>query len=81
MIMTIRWNGRNAEDALNKAAFPQIRDNFAAHLRSIRCPEHGTGPTAVTVSGHDLKSLKWEIQGCCPKLVEAIKRELGSSSR
>jgi hypothetical protein len=72
--MSIRWNGRDFEDALNKAAFTQVRDNVQKRLRTIRCPEHGTMPTSVTVTGHDLKSLQWQIHGdpCCPKLTEAI---------
>ena len=74
--MTLKWNGKNVEDALNKAAFTQVRDNVAKALRASRCPEHGTHPTSVTVKGHDLKSLTWETRGCCPKLREAAKRAL-----
>ena len=72
--MSIQWNGRNVEDDLNKAAFGQVRDNVAARLRDIRCPEHGQRPTRVTVSGRDLASLTWQVFGCCPKLREAAQR-------
>jgi hypothetical protein len=74
--MSIKWNGRTFEDALNKAAFTQVRDNVAKRLRAARCPEHGTHPTSVTVTGHDLKTLNWELRGCCPKLREAARQAL-----
>ena len=71
-MVQFKWNGRDAEDALNKAAFPQIRDNMAKAIREARCPEHGSHPTKVEVSGTDLKSLRWHVSGCCPdKLVQA----------
>lgn len=64
-------------DSLKEAAFVQVRDNVAAKLRAVRCPEHGTHPTRVEVRGHDLGSLKWEVHGCCPsKLREAAARAL-----
>ena len=75
-MVQIKWNGRNAEDALNRAAFSQIRDNMAKAIREARCPEHGIGPTKVEVTGTDLKSLRWHVAGCCPdKLVKAGLRQ------
>ena len=74
--MTIRWNGRDFEDALNKAAFTHVRDNVTTILRGIRCPEHGGKPTIVAVSGRDLKSLTWEVSGCCDTLTEAAANAL-----
>lgn len=73
---SIRWNGRDFEDALSKAAFTQVRDNVAKRLRSTRCPEHGTGPTSVRITGYDLKTLKWRATGCCDKLTDAMRRKL-----
>ena len=74
--MTIRWNGDSFEDALNKAAFTQVRDNVAKRLRASRCPKHHTGPTSITITGHDLKSLKWQAKGCCDLLIEGMKKAL-----
>ncbi len=80
--MTIRWNGRNAEDAFNKAALPQLRDNLAKLLRDTTCPEHGTRPASVTVTGNDLRRLELHAEGvCCPKLTEAMRQKMGASSR
>lgn len=76
MSVRIRWNGRNFEDAINKAAFSQVRDNVEKRLRAARCPIHHTGPTSLTVTGHDLKSLQWHAQGCCDQLIEGMKRSL-----
>jgi hypothetical protein len=74
---TIKWNGRNAEDALNRAAFAQVRDNVATALRRARCAVHGQTPTRVEVTGHDLKSLGWKVYGCCEEgLTEAARRAL-----
>ncbi len=74
---TIKWNGRDFEDALHKAAFTQVRDNVAATLRRARCAVHGHPPTRVEVTGHDLKSLGWKVYGCCEEgLTEAARRAL-----
>jgi hypothetical protein len=73
---TIKWNGRNAEDAINQALFTQVRDNVAKQLRASRCPVHGTGPTSVTVKGQDLKTLHWDATGCCDQLIEGMRRSL-----
>jgi hypothetical protein len=71
-MVQIKWNGRDAEDALNRAAFPQIRGNMEKALREARCPDHGSRPTRVEAIGNDLKSLQWRVYGCCPeKLLEA----------
>lgn len=69
--MTIKWRGGSFEQAVSRTVFPQVRDNVAARLRDIRCPEHGTRPTSVTVTGRDLRSLGWEVRGCCDKLRDA----------
>jgi hypothetical protein len=75
--MSIKWNGGSPEAAINNVLFPQIRDNMAKALRAARCPEHGTHPTKVEVTGHDMKSLEWRVYGCCPeKLREAGLRAL-----
>jgi len=73
---TIKWNGRDFDDALNKAAFTQVRDTVAARLRAARCPVHGVGPTSVVVTGHDLASLNWQAKGCCEQLIEGMRRAL-----
>ncbi len=75
-MVQIKWNGRDAEDALNRVAFPQVRDNMAKALRETRYPVHGTAPTRVESVGTDLKSLQWRVSGCCPdKIVEAGLRK------
>jgi hypothetical protein len=65
--MSIQWNGGSIEAAL----FPQVRDTVAARLREIRCPEHGSVPTSVTVTGPDLDTLSWEIRGPAPDPAQA----------
>jgi hypothetical protein len=65
MDVKIKWNGGNFEDALNRAAFSQVRDNVGKALRGARCGVHGKVPERVEVTGHDLKSLGWKVYGCC----------------
>src|SRR5258706_16177754 len=55
------------EDAFNKAAFTQVRDNVAKALRGATCPEHHKHPTRVEVTGRALKSLSWQASGWRPK--------------
>ncbi len=76
MSVRFEWNGRNAEDAINKALFGQVRENVQKRLWAARCPEHHTGPTLVTVSGHDLDSLAWHAQGCCERLIDGMREAL-----
>ena len=74
---TIKWNGRNAEDAVSKAVVPQVRDNVEKALRGARCAIHGETPSRVEVSGRDLGSLQWRVSGCCEEgLTAAAKRAL-----
>jgi hypothetical protein len=80
--MTLRWNGRNAEDAFNKAALPQMRDNLAKLLKETTCPEHGTRPTSVTITGNSIAHLELHAQGvCCVKLTDATRQKMGATSR
>ena len=73
---TIKWRGGSPQAAIQQAVYPQVRDNVAKKLRAVRCPEHGTGPTSVTINGHSLATLSWEAKGCCDRLVEAMKQSL-----
>jgi hypothetical protein len=63
--VTIKWRGGSLENALQATVFPQVRDNVEKALRGARCAIHGKTPTRVVVSGRDLKSLQWEVFGCC----------------
>ena len=71
--MKIKWTGGSAEAAINQVVYPQVRDNVATRLAAVRCPVHGTAPTAVEVTGHDMNSLGWQVRGCCEALTEAAK--------
>lgn len=35
-----KWTGGSMEAAIDQVVFPQVRDNVAARLRAVRCPEH-----------------------------------------
>lgn len=72
----IKWTGGSPEAAMQQVVFPQVRDNVAARLRSVRCPEHGMHPTSVLLSGHSLDSLSWRVEGCCDRLIQAARHAL-----
>ena len=67
--------GRAMGDALEKAAFQQVKTNVQERLRRVRCPQHHQSPR-VTSSGTSLATLRWSITGCCDRLVEEARREL-----
>jgi hypothetical protein len=69
--------GGSPEAAIQRAVFPQVRDNIKKALRRARCAVHGQTPTRVEVSGRDLKSLQWMVYGCCQEgLTEAARRAI-----
>ena len=76
--MNIKWTGGSMEAAINQVIYPQVRDNVAKILRATRCPEHGTGPTSVSITGHNMDTLGWRAEGCCDKLTEAMKAAVGA---
>ncbi len=67
--------GRAMSDALEQAAFEQVRKNVQERLRRLRCPEHHQAPR-VTSSGSSLATLEWSISGCCDRVVDAARRAL-----
>lgn len=63
-----QWE-RGLQDNLRKAAVDAIEKK----LRTVHCPVHGSPPTSIarrTVGGR----VSWDIQGCCNRLVEAVRR-------
>ena len=71
--MSIKWTGGSPEAAINKVVLPQLKENLAAQLREVRCPEHGSTPTTVTITGEKMDSLLLHVTGCCDKLTEAVR--------
>ena len=76
-------NGREVrpndmKSVLEKAMFQNVRDQIAARVGRVTCPEHGKTPQ-ITAEGRDLSSLKFTVQGCCDKAVEEVRRRMGAS--
>ena len=58
------------ENELLKDVKKQITDQ----LQSVRCPDHYERPT-VRPKGTGTE-MKWEIEGCCEKVIEQAERAL-----
>jgi hypothetical protein len=67
--------GQAMGDALQEAAFQQVKTNVQERLRRVRCPQHHQAPR-VAGSGTSLATLRWSIAGCCDRLVEEARHEL-----
>lgn len=73
-------NGRpvspnNFRDPIEKAVMEAVTKKVRHKLASCRCPDHGGSP-AVVAKGLNLKSLSFEVKGCCDKLIEDVKHRL-----
>ena len=62
----IKFNKRDFETKLQNAAQEAIEDR----VRKIRCPQHGRH-ARITRKGD-----KYDLTGCCEKLIEEVKATL-----
>ena len=60
---------------IEKVTFKLVKEKISKNLSSVRCPEHGQYPKVV-VKGNTLKDLKFEVHGCCQKLIDSAKEKL-----
>lgn len=67
--------GKAMGDALEKAAFQQVKQTVEDQVRRIRCPQHHSTP-GVRATGSSLKHLSWSVSGCCDRVIEEAKRVL-----
>lgn len=51
-------------------------EKVAEHLERVRCPVHHQSATAVQILAGEHGKLKFEITGCCARLVEASQQKL-----
>jgi hypothetical protein len=68
-------NPRNMRDAVEGMVLEAVSKQIRQKVGACRCPEHGRRPTIVA-KGRDLKSLSFEVKGCCDKLIEDVRRKL-----
>lgn len=66
---------RNVGGALESAMLQSIQDSISKAVGSARCPEHGQ-KLKIKVKGRNLDSLKFEVSGCCDRLIDEVKRNL-----
>jgi hypothetical protein len=62
------------KDAIMKAALTSLKKQISERLEGIECPEHHQHPQ-VTISGAG-DDLKFNIEGCCQKLIEKAQNAL-----
>jgi hypothetical protein len=60
---------------IEKAVFRSVKESIEKKLAAVRCPEHRQ-PPRVTASGTSVSNLKWKVDGCCRKLIDATNRAL-----
>lgn len=65
-------------DPVQKGVYVEVEKALRTALGSVRCPDHGKEPTVI-VSGSALDQLKYEVTGCCDKLILAVKKQLATS--
>lgn len=75
-----RIGGRNTSPSgLAKALADELRKKLKAEiesrLRTVRCPEHGSRPMRLSMTGSTGR-----VTGiCCEKMRDVLAREIGSS--
>lgn len=74
-------NGRkvstnNMANALESAMLAEIIESVRNTVGSISCKEHGESPS-ITIKGHNLHNLNFEVSGCCENLIEEVKSKFG----
>ncbi len=72
-----RIEPRNMGDALEAAMLAAVDKGIRQKVGSCRCPVHGQAPKLVG-KGRGFDKISFEVSGCCEKLIEDVKRKLGS---
>ncbi len=67
---------RNMKNTLMGAVMDAAAQEIRRKIGSCRCPVHGKSPSVVA-KGRDTSKLSFEVNGCCDKLIEDVKRRLG----
>jgi hypothetical protein len=60
---------------IEKAVFQSVKESIEKKLAAIRCPDHRRSPR-VTASGTSVSNLKWKVDGCCQKVIDAATKAL-----
>lgn len=68
-------NPNNFRDPLEKAVMEAVSKQIRQKVSACRCPEHGKAPS-ILAKGRDLRSLSFEVKGCCDKLIADVRRKL-----
>ena len=63
-------------DALEKAIFQEIADSVTKSLQGTYCLTHSSRPKVKCV-GRSIEDLRFEISGCCDRLVKQATDKLG----
>ena len=64
----------NADD-LEKAVMQAAAEEITKRVRNVRCPEHGEY-ARIVARGRSTKDIKFDVSGCCEKLIEEVQRKL-----
>ena len=61
--------------ALDVAAKAKVEAYIAQRVGDYVCPDHGEPPTVIC-SGTRLDNLRFEVKGCCQKMIYKVKQKL-----
>jgi hypothetical protein len=75
MNMDMLWNTGGDPHQLDEAARQKVEEYITRRVGDFRCPDHGEAPTIVC-SGTRLDSLRFEVKGCCQKMIYLVQKKL-----
>lgn len=73
-----RVDPRNMRDALEAAMLSAVQEGLRRKVGSCRCPEHGQAPQPLG-KGRSIDELRFEVTGCCEKVIHEVEKKLGTS--
>jgi hypothetical protein len=59
------------EDEVERAVVEDVTAQLRDTLEGVVCPQHGTPPREVAVTGESFDQFGFQINGCCLKVREA----------
>lgn len=73
--MSFSTGGRDDETRLDEAARKKVAAYVERRVGGMVCPDHGK-PPAVICEGDSLDALRFDVRGCCQKMVHLVRTKL-----
>ena len=69
------WQTGGDPNALDEANKAKVEAYIAKRVGDYICPDHGEAPTVIC-TGTRLDNLRFEVKGCCQKMIFKVKTKL-----